>query len=415
MKSPESVKSKSNVTLDAGLTLDLGDHSYIHGGKITNPSGALTHLAIGKFCSIATDVTVIGYDHHSEWITMFPFLDDGHRANWPGTEGIPYPQASQFGSNKSRGDITIGHDVWIGYGVKLFKGVTIGNGAVIGACSLVNKSVEPYTVVAGIPARPIRKRFSDEEIAILEKVQWWNLPAELINRYLPQLCSANIAGLEQQLAQDPDYQSFQNKLRAEEYLAQADAAFARSDLAAASLALQQAVTHDPTAAPLHVCLGNLQFQLSYFDGALQSFTRAAELQPDDSDVLARLASAARACNEPALFEKNLNRALELNPKNPLALRLAANLNLQQHRHAEAAAQYFTLLGAGVEDVELLLSLGECLNKLRDLNSARWCYERALAADPTSEAAQEALRQLKGKPAAASKRVQPELCDAAAVN
>ncbi len=192
----------SAVRLDPGLTLTLGNYSYIHDSKISNPSGALTHLRIGKFCSIATDLTIIGYDHHSEWMTMYPFLDDANRRRWPGTSGIPYPQAACYGSNKSRGDITIGNDVWIGYNVKLFKGISIGNGAVIGACSLVNKSVEPYTLVAGTPARPIRKRFSDSEIAILEKTQWWDWPPEMINRHMALLCSSDFDALERAWADD---------------------------------------------------------------------------------------------------------------------------------------------------------------------------------------------------------------------
>ena len=202
--------SPATIDLDSGLTLEIGAHSYIHDHKIRNPSGALTGITIGKFCSIATGLTVIGYDHHSEWAAMYPFLDDGHRVNWPGTNSIPYPQAPEFGSNKSRGNIEIGNDVWIGCDVKLFKGVNIGNGAVIGACSLVNKSVEPYTIVAGIPARPIRKRFSDTEIALLLKIQWWDLPVSLINRHLALLCSSNIAGLEKALALDPEFQNYQS-------------------------------------------------------------------------------------------------------------------------------------------------------------------------------------------------------------
>ena len=408
-------KSKANITLDTGLTLELGDHSYIHGGKISNPSGALTHLTIGKFCSIATDVTVIGYDHHSEWITMFPFLDDGHRANWPGTEGIPYPQAPQFGSNKSRGNIAIGHDVWIGYGVKLFKGVTIGNGAVIGACSLVNKSVEPYTIVAGIPARPIRKRFSDEEIAILEKIQWWNLPVELINRYLPQLCSANIAGLEQQLAQDPDYQQIQNKTRAEEFLAQADAAYARQDMNAACAALQSGLEFAPDAVALLVCLGNIQFQNGAFAEALQTFQHAAEVRPDDADILVRVAAAASRCDRGELFGQSLKRALEIAPKNPEALRLSIQLNLEQGRFAEGAQQGCALIESNPNDLLLLLQLGKCLREIKDLASARWCYERALEVDPACAIAQEALQRLHGKAGSAPQRLQPELCGAEAVN
>lgn len=202
---PQTIPAETHgISLDPGLTLQLGEHTYIHDRKIRNPSGALTHLRIGKFCSIATDLVIIGYDHHVEWITTYPFLDDGIRPAWPGTQGIPYPQAPEFGSNRNRGDISIGHDVWIGYNVKLFKGVTIGNGAVIGACSLVNKSVPPYAIVAGTPARPIRRRFSEADIEALQRIQWWDWPAEKINRYMPLLCSANIAELEKRLAQDRD-------------------------------------------------------------------------------------------------------------------------------------------------------------------------------------------------------------------
>ncbi len=193
-------ETNAPLLLNDGLTLEIGEHSYIHDQTIRNPSGALTHISIGRFCSIATDLTIIGYDHHHEWITTFPFLDDAHRAEWPGTKNIPYPQAPQFGSNKSRGDITIGNDVWIGYNVKLFKGITVGNGAVIGACSLVNKSVEPYTIVAGTPARPIRRRFSDAEISALQRMEWWNWPAELINECMSFLCSSKILELEKYLA-----------------------------------------------------------------------------------------------------------------------------------------------------------------------------------------------------------------------
>ncbi len=196
------------LSLDAGLTVELGEHSYIHDRTIRNPSGALTNVRIGKFCSIATDLTIIGYDHHHEWISTYPFLDKGVRPSWPGTEGIPYPQAPEFGSNKNRGDIVIGNDVWIGYNVKLFKGIEIGDGAVIGACSLVNKSVEPYTIVAGTPARPIRKRFTENEIAVLRRIAWWTWPEELINRYLPVLCSSQISELEKQLEQDATYAQF---------------------------------------------------------------------------------------------------------------------------------------------------------------------------------------------------------------
>lgn len=386
-------ETRPSVTLDSGLTLDLGDHSYIHGGQIRNPSGALTHLAIGKFCSIATDLTIIGYDHHSEWVTMFPFLDDGHRALWPGTAGIPYPQAREFGSNKNRGDITIGNDVWIGYGVKLFKGITIGDGAVIGACSLVNKPVEPYTIVAGTPARPIRKRFSDSEIAILQKVQWWNLPVAVINRHMPLLCSSRIAELEQALEQDPDLTQARAKIRAEEFLAQADAAYARNDLSATREALTQAHQLDPDSAELAACLGNLQFQVNDLAGALYYFKHAAERNPQDGDLQFRVGNTALLCGETELGENSLRRALELIPRHPGALRISAAHCFHCGRHAEAVEHFFALLGTGVEDVELLLQLAESLRGLTDFNSAHWCLQRALTIDPANPAVRAALEKM----------------------
>lgn len=386
-------ESIQKVSLDGGLTLDLGDHSYIHNSQIRNPSGALTHVTIGKFCAIATGLTLVGYDHHSEWITMFPFLDEGHRALWPGTEGIPYPQAQKFGSNKSRGDITIGSDVWIGYDVKLFKGITIGDGAVIGACSLVNKSVEPYTIVAGIPARPIRKRFSDAEIAILQKVKWWNLPSVIINRHMALLCSSRIAELEQALEQDPDMLQAKSKIHAEEFLAQADAAYARNDLTAAREALTQAHQLDPDSVELAVCLGNLQFQMNDLAGALYSFQRASERKPQDADIRFRVANTALLCGETELGEKSLQLALELNSKHAGALRLCASHNFLKGRHTEAVGPCFALLGMGVEDAELLLQLGECLRALDDFNSARWSFKRVLELEPNNTIARQAIQEL----------------------
>lgn len=200
-------KTLREVTLDQGLAADIGDYSYVHGKHIRNPSGARTHIRIGKFSSIATGLTIIGYDHRMDWISTYPFLDSWHREVWSGTTSIPHPAAPELGGNIDRGDIVIGNDVWIGCDVKIFKGVTIGHGAVIGACSLVNKDVPPYTVVAGIPARPIRRRFRDEDCRALLELAWWDWPEEKINRFLPYLCSGRIDELHSLLraeAADPE-------------------------------------------------------------------------------------------------------------------------------------------------------------------------------------------------------------------
>lgn len=84
----------------------------------------------------------------------------------------------------NKGDIVIGNDVWIGYEAVILAGVTIGDGAVIGARAVVTKDVPPYTIVGGVPARPIKKRFSDRTIADLLEIKWWDWPRERIARNL---------------------------------------------------------------------------------------------------------------------------------------------------------------------------------------------------------------------------------------
>jgi len=378
------------ISLDPGLTLDLGDHSYVHDQRIRNPSGVPTHLRIGKFCSIATDLTIIGYDHHSEWVTMYPFLDDAHRARWPGAASLPYPQDKRFGSNKNRGDIHIGSDVWIGFGVRLFKGVTIGDGAVIGACALVTRSVEPYTIVTGIPARPLRKRFGEEEIAFLKSVRWWDWPATMINRHMARLCSDRISELRSALDQDPEYGEIRAQLQADECLSRADVAYARNDLTTAREALQQALQFTPDATPLLVCLGNLQFQLGDYADALTLFQRATRVEPNNVDILVRLAGTALHCNDSTAFDQALDRAARLSPEEPNVIQLLASRHLRAGRYSEAAQQYCSLLARKPDDISWLLALGKCLRQLRDTHSARWCYEQVLRLDPANAIAQENL-------------------------
>lgn len=95
----------------------------------------------------------------------------------------------------NKGDIVIGNDVWIGYEAVILAGVTIGDGAVIGSRAVVTKDVEPYTVVGGVPARAIRKRFPDEVIADLLEVKWWNWPKERIAEHLADIQTGQIEAL----------------------------------------------------------------------------------------------------------------------------------------------------------------------------------------------------------------------------
>ena len=93
------------------------------------------------------------------------------------------------------GDIVIGNDVWIGYEAVIMAGVHIGNGAIIAARAVVTKDVPPYTIVGGVPARPIRKRFDEEVIRKLETLKWWDWSAEKIRRCLPYIGNGDINNL----------------------------------------------------------------------------------------------------------------------------------------------------------------------------------------------------------------------------
>lgn len=91
-----------------------------------------------------------------------------------------------------KGDIVIGNDVWIGYEAVVMAGVTIGDGAIIGARAVVTKDVPPYTIVGGVPAREIRRRFSDDVIARLQELKWWDWPAEQIQRNIKNIQSGRL-------------------------------------------------------------------------------------------------------------------------------------------------------------------------------------------------------------------------------
>ena len=96
----------------------------------------------------------------------------------------------------NRGDIVIGNDVWIGYEAVILSGVTIGDGAIIGTRAVVTKDVPSYTVVGGVPAKPIRKRFDEETIQKLEEIRWWDWEEERIKKNIQAIQSGDISMLE---------------------------------------------------------------------------------------------------------------------------------------------------------------------------------------------------------------------------
>ena len=135
-----------------------------------------THLKIGNFCSIANGVTfVLSSEHNINLISTYPFK-------------VLYTKVAESEA-LSKGDIVVDDDVWIGYGATVLSGVHIGQGAVIAAGAIVTKDVEPYQIVAGVPAKPIKYRFDKELINELLKVDFSALDRETVEKNVNTLYS----------------------------------------------------------------------------------------------------------------------------------------------------------------------------------------------------------------------------------
>lgn len=142
----------------------VGDYTY------TGRNFTSWYSQIGKFCSISWNVSIGGANHDYERVTTHAFLYSNDYEFLNGRTGY----------NRFENKCVIGNDVWIAANASICRGVVVGDGAVIAAGAVVTKDVEPYTIVAGVPAKPIKKRFSDDVINILLESQWWNLPSQVI-------------------------------------------------------------------------------------------------------------------------------------------------------------------------------------------------------------------------------------------
>jgi phosphonate metabolism protein (transferase hexapeptide repeat family) len=152
---------------------ELGDYSYIM------QHGQVMESSIGKYCSIASFVRLNPGNHPLERVSS-------HHMTYRAKQyGLAASDDDDFFVWRKAHPVQIGHDVWIGHNVTVLPGVTIGNGAAIGAGAVVTKDVEPYTVMVGVPAKPLRARFSDSVIEQLEHIQWWHWSrSELEARFL---------------------------------------------------------------------------------------------------------------------------------------------------------------------------------------------------------------------------------------
>ncbi len=161
--------------------LEVGRYTY--GAteiQIDHYKGSESKVNIGSFCSIAKNVRIItGGIHPPDWVALFPF-----RIVW----GLP--NALSDGTPATKGPVNIENDVWIGTDVTIVSGVTIGNGAIVLAGAVVTKDIPAYCIAGGVPAKIVNKRFTDDQITQLLKINWWEWPDEKIKDAIP-LLSAN--------------------------------------------------------------------------------------------------------------------------------------------------------------------------------------------------------------------------------
>ncbi|SON55310.1 Virginiamycin A acetyltransferase [Hartmannibacter diazotrophicus] len=140
----------------------LGDYSYLMQGC------AVWCATIGKFANIASSVRINAPNHPVDRATLhhFTYRAGDYFDDAEDEEGF-------FDWRRSHA-VTIGHDVWIGHGATILSGVTIGDGAVVGAGAVVSRDVEPYTIVGGVPAKVIRRRFDEETARRMQMLAWWD-------------------------------------------------------------------------------------------------------------------------------------------------------------------------------------------------------------------------------------------------
>ena len=174
----------------------VGDFTYIADSEFESH---VTHhykwngdkLIIGKFCQIAAGVEFVmnRANHQMNAVSTFPFYTlEGWDMNPPALSDLPL-----------KGDTVICNDVWIGQNAVILPGVHIGDGAIIGANSVVGSDVAPYTIVAGNPAKVLRKRFDDEMIDLLLQFRWWDRSITEIDRLIPILTSSDLDTVRKEL------------------------------------------------------------------------------------------------------------------------------------------------------------------------------------------------------------------------
>ena len=172
--------------------IQIGDytiyHDFVNDPKEFQKNNVLYHypinqdkLVVGKFCSIACGAKFLFNSANHSLTSLATYTFPLFFEEW----GLEKQRVREAWDNK--GDIVIGNDVWIGYEAIILYGVTVGDGAIIVSRAVVTKDVPPYTIVGGVPAKPIRKRFDENTIAALLRVRWWDWPERRIQENIQNI------------------------------------------------------------------------------------------------------------------------------------------------------------------------------------------------------------------------------------
>lgn len=157
----------------------IGNYVTLNGGGI-QIYGDIYGIQIGNYCSIGPNVVIQENYHKMDRITTYHIMKNVFR-----------DEEKKKGDIYSKGKIIIEDDVWIGANAVILSGVKIGRGSVIGAGSIVTKNVSPYTLIAGNPAKEIKKRFNENQIKILEKSGWWLWTKEELKHHKMEFCKSS--------------------------------------------------------------------------------------------------------------------------------------------------------------------------------------------------------------------------------
>ena len=188
-----------NAVID-NPAIAIGDYTiyndFVHDPTQFEKNNVLYHypinqdrLVIGNFCSIACGAKFLFNSANHSLGSLSTYTFPLFYEEW----GLDKNTVGSAWDNK--GDIVIGNDVWIGYEVVILAGVHIGDGAIIGARAVVTKDVAPYTIVGGVPAKEIHKRFDEKTITQLREISWWDWPFAKIQQALPLIQSGDVEGL----------------------------------------------------------------------------------------------------------------------------------------------------------------------------------------------------------------------------